>query len=228
MNEPKCAAVLLGPPGSGKTTLARTLAGRNGISVIETGNLLEQEIRHGTPLGLQIKPYKIEGALVPSELVRQVITGELERVQAELVLFDGFPRSVAQIEIFFQLLKEHQLSLCAVIVLSIDSQTVIRRLSGRRMCPNCGAIYNVYMSPPKQDGICDRCGGRLIQREDDRAEVARERLKGYERETLPVVEFFRRKFGRLTWEEPATQPPDQLLNHVWRRLGEVCCGMPRP
>src|SRR5258708_39112183 len=76
MNEPKCAAVLLGPPGSGKTTLARTLAGRNGISVIETGNLLEQEIRHGTPLGLQIKPYKIEGALVPSELVRQVITGE--------------------------------------------------------------------------------------------------------------------------------------------------------
>src|SRR5262249_51575915 len=152
------AAVLLGPPGSGKTTLARSLATRNRIAVIETGNLLEKEIRQGTPLGEEIKPYKRAGELVPMEIVQRVISHELGQGKSDFVLFDGFPRSLAQVGVMEQLLKEHQLNLCAVIILTLDSKTIMERLSGRRICSQCGTLYNIYTNPPKQDGICDRCG----------------------------------------------------------------------
>jgi adenylate kinase len=221
MNGNKCAAVLLGPSGSGKTSLARSLATRYRISVIEIGNLFEKEIQLGTSLGRRIKPYKTAGKLIPSELVEQVIRNELERVQEDLVVFDGFPRSTAQIETLFQLLKDKHLNLCAVFVLTADLQTAITRLSGRRICPNCGAIYNIHTKPTRHDGVCDRCGGRLIQRQDDRMEAIRERFKIYERDTMSVIEFFRREFGHLTSEESATLSPDQLADRVWQRLEQA-------
>src|SRR5258705_3621244 len=132
MDETRCAIVLLGPPGSGKTTLARSLAAGARIALIEMGNLLEAEIRRDTPLGRQIKPFKAAGELVPSELVKQVIASELKRVHGKIVLFDGFPRSTEQIEILRHLLKEQHPDLCAVIVLNLDLQTAINRISGRR------------------------------------------------------------------------------------------------
>lgn len=164
MTKNKCAIVLLGPPGSGKTTLVRSLATGKRLAAIEAGNLLKREVRLQTPLGRQIKPYTDSGVLVPSALVTRVISAEAETVENDLVLFDGFPRCSEQIELFFQMLKEQQLHLGAVLVLTLDMQTAVERLSGRRICANCGSLYNQNVKPPIQTGKCDECGGDLIQR----------------------------------------------------------------
>jgi adenylate kinase len=211
--EKKFAAVLIGPAGSGKTTLARALSGPE-VAVIETGNLLEAEVRHQSPLGRQIKPYKVAGELVPSDLVNQVISAELKRFEGRLVLFDGFPRSLEQVDAQLQLLKAHDRKLCAVIVLTLDLAVSIRRLSGRRICAQCGALYNVWSNPPCRDGACDKCGGQLVQRGDDREELVRHRFKTYERETVPAIEFYRREYPHLITEQSADAQPAEVLARV--------------
>jgi len=212
--------VSVGPPGGGKTTVAKTLAARHGVTVLEVGNLLQAEIRRQTPLGEQIKPYKMAGELVPSELVKDVLSRELDRADRKCVFFDGFPRAHAQVDILNELLGQHHLQLCGILILDLDAQTAFERIAGRRVCLNCGAIYNVFTQPSKNDGVCDKCGGKLIQREDDRDETVQQRFKTYERETVPVIEFLKKKFPEVIWEEQATSPSDELAERIWRRLNE--------
>ena len=209
---------MMGPPGGGKTTLARSLAARGPFATVEPGNLLEREIRQETTLGHQIKHYKLAGELVPPEFVKQVLSGELQKAKGQHILFDGFPRSIAQIDILFELLKEHGLDLRAVLIIDLELQIALQRITGRRICSLCGTVYNIYTQPPKQPDICDRCGGKLTQRADDRVEIVRNRLATYERETVPAMEFLRKKFPNLVWEESGNVSPDQLLDHVRQRL----------
>jgi adenylate kinase len=216
------AAVLLGPPGSGKTSLVRSQVGVDGISVIETGNLLKREVRLQSSLGRRIKPYTDSGALAPSVLVNQVVFAEVESAQGELVLFDGFPRCADQIKLFFQLLDKLHLDLCAILVLTLNLQTAIKRLSGRRICSKCGNLHNVHSKPPKCAGKCDRCGSKLVEREDDRAEVIQERFESYEQETTPVIEFFRVRFKQFIWEGSPTASLDELIESAGHRLKRAC------
>jgi adenylate kinase len=162
------------------------------VAVIEMGNLLEEEVRRNTPLGreIKIKPYKTGWRTSAFQAGHRVLSARLNRIEGSILLFDGFPRSTAQIGMFFRSLKEHRLEFCAVVILNLYQETALKRISGRHICTQCGTLYNIYLQPPQRAGICDRCGSELVQREDDRLEVVRERLMTYERETLPVVEFF--------------------------------------
>lgn len=218
MNERKCAVVLLGPPGSGKTTVGRSLSTRNSVSVIEAGSLLRNEVRLATPLSQQIKQYMDAGELVPLDLVKQVVCNELEKTDSDLVLFDGFPRSLPQIDLLLELLKDLRLHLCGIVILKVDLQTTLNRLGGRRICLNCGTLFNVHTHPPREEAVCDKCGGKLIQRPDDQPEVIRERFKTYEFDTAPVIALFKREFGNVTWEISANLTPAQVADHVWQKL----------
>jgi len=215
---------MMGPPGGGKTTLARSLAARGPFATVEPGNLLEREIREDTLLGRQIKTYKLAGELVPPQFVKQVLSDQLKKNGGKHILFDGFPRSTAQIDILFELLKEHGLDLCGVLLVDVELQVALQRISGRRICSKCGAVFNVYTQPPKRPDTCDRCGGKLTQRADDQVETVRNRLATYQRETVPAMAEFRQKFPKLIWEESGSSPPDHLIERVWRRLEKA---MPR-
>jgi adenylate kinase len=214
----RAAIVLMGSPGSGKTTLARALAERTPISIIEVGNLLKREVQRGTTLGKAIKPFTSTGNLVPLAHVKKIVSKALQKAHEDIVLFDGIPRSTEQILPLREMLAENGLELSAVIILTLDLQTALDRLVGRRICNQCGALYNISGRSAKQAKICKRCGGELIQRKDDSEEVVRERFERFRIETLPVIEFFKKEFGELTWKQSATNPQTQRVHRVWRRL----------
>lgn len=214
----RCAIILLGPPGSGKTTLGRSLSRRAPISVIEVGVLLAREARKTTPLGRKLSKYITSGSLAPMHLVHPIISRELEAVQDPAILFDGIPRARSQIETFFELLDCHDLRLCAVLVLCLDLPNALLRLGGRYVCSRCGKLYNTGGDSLKLPTSCDDCKGRLIQRMDDREIVIHKRFNRFQRQTLPAIRFFKKNFGPLVFEQDASLPRRQITETIWHRL----------
>jgi adenylate kinase len=187
------ALIFLGPPGSGKGTQAKVLAAKYGAPHLSTGDMLREHVAKGSPLGLKAKPIMERGELVPDSLVLRMVAERLERPDCSNgFVFDGFPRTVAQAQYLGELLKYHGFAHPFVIHLVISNMLLIRRLTGRRTCVVGGEIYNIYDRPPKVEGICDNDGGALIQRPDDREEVIRARLMAYEKQTSPLVQYYRR------------------------------------
>lgn len=181
--------VLLGPPGAGKGTQAHRVAEHYEVALIATGDRFRAHVRDETPLGLKAKSYMDAGELVPDDVVIGMLREELEGTPGGFVL-DGFPRTIGQAEALDETLDELDFPLQAALRFVIPDELAIARLAGRRTCSQCERSYNVELKPPAVEGICDACGGTLVQREDDREETVRHRLEVYHRDTEPLVRFY--------------------------------------
>jgi adenylate kinase len=186
--------ILIGPPGSGKGTQAKLLSQRQGLAQIGTGDILREAVRMGTPLGLKAGPYIRSGKLVPDDLVNEVVAERFRRDdRPEAFVMDGYPRTLAQAASFDQVLRQQFLQLNAVLVFTVNDEEIVRRMTGRWSCPQCKTTYHMVNNPPKKTGICDSCGSQLIQREDDREETVRERLKLYHQNTNGLVAYYQKE-----------------------------------
>jgi len=186
--------VILGPPGSGKGTQAKIISEMYGIPHINTGDLLREEVAKGTEVGRIAKPYMDQGKLVPDDVITRMLEERLSQADCKGgFILDGYPRNLHQVDLLDEILKRLGVDLGCVLNILIDDEVVVRRLTTRRICSVCGAIYNLINKPPKREGVCDICGGRLIQRDDDREEVIRRRLEVYKEQSEPVLERYRKR-----------------------------------
>ncbi len=183
--------VLLGPPGVGKGTQAVRLVDDLGAEHVSTGDLLRAARREGTELGQLAQGYMDRGELVPDDLILNLVKDHLAGVDADRdVLFDGFPRTTDQAAGLDGALESIGRRVDAVVLFEAPDETLIQRLSGRRSCPDCGAVYNTFFSPPASEGVCDRCGGSLVHRKDDTPETVARRLEVYLDQTAPLIDFY--------------------------------------
>lgn len=184
-------AVLLGPPGAGKGTQAVKLVEKYGVPQISTGDIFRANIKQGTELGKKAQEYMNKGELVPDSLVVDLVKDRLQQDDCKNgYLLDGFPRTIYQAEELDKFLKEQGQKLDAVINFQVGHDTLIQRLTGRRICKNCGAGYHIVGMPPKVEGICDKCGGELEQRKDDTVETAENRIVVYNESTAPLIDYY--------------------------------------
>jgi len=188
--------ILLGPPGVGKGTQGVLLAEGKSWKHMATGDILRANRREGTPLGQEAQKYMDAGELVPDELIVAMVKDTLAGLPAEQgVVFDGFPRTVPQAEALDEALRDLGRQVDRVVVLEADDEVLIQRIAGRRSCPNCGSVFNVYMNPPAQDGVCDKCGAALVHRPDDNPDTVRNRLNVYAAQTEPLIRFYQGRSG---------------------------------
>ncbi len=186
--------VLLGPPGAGKGTQAQVLQKDLGIPHISTGDMLREALKAGTPLGLKAKEYMEKGGLVPDEVVIGLVKERLSKDDAKKgFMLDGFPRTPEQARSLDQTLEALKMNLDLVLYFKTSKEVVIKRLSGRRVCGQCGKNYHLTNLKPKVEGICDACGTNLIQRPDDKIETIENRLKVYESQTAPLIDYYKKK-----------------------------------
>ncbi|MDW5324616.1 MULTISPECIES: adenylate kinase [unclassified Plantactinospora] len=183
--------VLVGPPGAGKGTQAEFIAAHLAVPKISTGDIFRANVSQGTPLGVEAKRYMDAGKLVPDEVTINMVRDRLaEPDAAEGFLLDGFPRTTPQAAALDKLLADLGTALDLVMELVVDDDEVIRRLSGRRTCRGCGKVWHIEFDPSSVEGLCDRCGGELFQRDDDKAETIAERLREYASKTAPLIDYY--------------------------------------
>jgi adenylate kinase len=206
--------VLLGPPGAGKGTQATRLAGKLNLTHLATGDMLRSEVANGSELGRLAKTYMDRGDLVPDDVIVGMIRA---RLGGGGLLLDGFPRTVVQAEALDAALEEAGHRLDRAIYLAVDRDELIERLSGRAVCSKCQQPYNLKSAPPSKDRVCDKCGGEVIVREDDKPEAIRNRMAVYQKQTTPVLDYYRSS-GRLT-EENGMGSPDQVQDRLLAAAG---------
>ena len=185
--------VLLGAPGAGKGTQAKKLIEKHGIPQISTGDILRKAVADSTPLGKEAKSYMDKGELVPDKVVIGLIEDRLKQPDCKKgFILDGFPRNTAQAETLDAMLKKLNMPLDSALSVDVPKDDLMKRLTGRRTCKGCQQMYNVYFSPPKKNGVCDKCGGELFHRDDDKEETIKRRLDVYDAQTAPLISYYKK------------------------------------
>jgi len=215
--------VLLGPPGAGKGTQAQRLAERHGLAHIATGDIFRRNVREESELGRLARSYMEAGELVPDDVTVRMVAQALGDAPGGFVL-DGFPRTVAQAEALEEVLTEGAQPLSVALALSIDDETAVRRIAGRRTCARCQRAYNVEFDPPRVPGVCDGCGGALVQRHDDEEDIVRRRIQVYHQSTHPLLEFYAER--GLLREIDAAGDEEEVAERAARVLAELAESVP--
>ena len=212
--------VLLGPPGAGKGTQAKSISNRYSIPHISTGDIFRKNISEETPLGIEAKTYIDNGQLVPDEVTINMVKDRLTWEDCKNgYLLDGFPRTVAQAEALEGFLADRNEKLDTALSIEVPSSFILERMTGRRVCPSCGASYHVKFNPPTKAGVCDVCGSDIVQRKDDTEETVSERLEVYERQTQPLIDFYNNK--NLLSTVDGTKAINEVFESICSILGSV-------
>jgi adenylate kinase len=210
--------ILLGAPGSGKGTQAKLLAERKGISHLSTGDILRAEVKEKTELGRKAKEYMDAGKLVPDSLILDMIKERFRSPDlADGFILDGFPRTVPQAEGLEKIGNDLGIKIDKVININVDDEEIVERLTARRSCPKCGAIYNMLFNPPQDDEKCDKDGTKLVQRADDNEATVRNRLNVYHEQTQPLEDFYRER--SLLTDVPGSGSVEQIAERIQNEVG---------
>ncbi|HFC98063.1 MAG TPA: adenylate kinase [Thermosulfurimonas dismutans] len=210
--------VFLGPPGAGKGTQAKRISEKYGIPQISTGDMFREHLSKGTELGKKAKEYMDKGQLVPDEIVLGMVEERLKQPDCEKgFILDGFPRTVPQAEALDEMLAKWGKKIDFAIAIEVPDEELVKRLTGRRTCKNCGMMYHIIFKPPKVEGKCDACGGELYQRADDNEETVRNRLKVYHESTAPLIEYYEKK--GVLHRIDGTGSIDEIFERIVKILG---------
>jgi adenylate kinase len=211
--------VLLGAPGAGKGTQAKMLIDKYGIPQISTGDILRKAVADGTPLGKEAKSYMDKGGLVPDSVVIGLVKERLVQDACEKgYILDGFPRTTPQAEELDKVLSTMNSPLDTALSVDIDKNDLMKRLTGRRTCKSCQQMFNIHFTPPQKDGVCDKCGGELYQRDDDKEDTIRNRLDVYEKSTAPLIDYYGKKSILKSVEGAGSI--DDIFNKICSILGQ--------
>lgn len=209
--------ILLGPPGAGKGTQAKLISSEFNIPHISTGDIFRKNIKEETKLGKEAKNYIDKGLLVPDELTVKIIDDRLKEDDCQNgYMLDGFPRTIHQADILAEILKANNDGVDRVILIKVPSEYILKRMTGRRMCSNCGASYHLMFNPSKEEGVCDLCGGKLYQRKDDSEETVNGRIDVYNNQTEPLVEYYTKK--NILCEIDGTKTIEEVFENIKREL----------
>ncbi|MCR4633252.1 MAG: adenylate kinase [Erysipelotrichaceae bacterium] len=213
--------LIIGAPGAGKGTMSDLIINTYHLVHVSTGDMLRAAVKAGTPVGLKAQEYMNKGALVPDEVIHDIIVERLSADDMEAgFLFDGYPRTVNQAQDLDSILKEVGKKIDCVINMNIEDEELVKRITGRRLCPVCGEIFNIYYKAPEKEGICDKCGAKLIQRKDDNLESLTVRLQEYHKNTQPVIEYYEE--SGLVKHVDATKSVEGVFDEIRSVLKGLC------